>query len=139
MSVRRPFALKRRGNVAWDSAVSATGICLGSCSINRPFRAVAVAKMNTLRKQEKSGNILSGQGINDTAARGGAEGKMCAKRQKWLKQGIDDISVATVQGLWGSNFEVVPRVSPSWRQGKEKPWQASDRAIRDQWELLQSA
>ena len=64
---------------------------------------------------------------------------MCAKRQEWLKQGIDDISVATVKGLWGSNFEVVPRVSPSWRQGKGKSWQASDRAIRDQWELLQSA
>ena len=72
MSVRRPFATKRRGNAAWDRVVSATGICLSSCSINRPFLAVAAAKVDTLGKQEKSGNILSGQGINDTAAGGGA-------------------------------------------------------------------
>lgn len=68
-----PFALKRRRNTALGFVVSATGVCLDSCSINRPFLAVLVAKTDVLGKQENSRNIIPGQGINDTATGGGAK------------------------------------------------------------------
>ena len=67
-----PFALERRRNAALDFVVCATGVCLDSCSIKRPFLAVLVAKTDMLGKHEKSGNILPRQGINDTATCGGA-------------------------------------------------------------------
>lgn len=68
-----PFALKKRQYAALDSVVSATGVCLDSCSINQSFFAVLVAKTDILGKHEESGNILPGEDINDTATGGGAE------------------------------------------------------------------
>ena len=50
----------------------------------------------------------------------GKLGKLFAKRQEWLKQGMGEIAVATMRGpadKWGSFF--LTRASQSWRPVKK--------------------